>query len=663
MDTSSLASPLSTELCAAFALLGALGLATWGLSKARGWRRLARELSEIGLAMEQSHVGERHRQLYRAFDAVREELWALSGGRPRARAALADLLPAATLLHARGMAGADEWSELREGFLDGLRRPLRLVRAAAGWAVLVGLAGTVLGFSQAIPALHEVLSDPAGNPPAIHAASEGGAGEPQAALPRVQLVLSRLRGVFLATLGGVVGALLLSAAASFGQEPALATASREVARFGSRWLVPLIEAPDTLLDDTLRHELRGYFDEVARRVELVLSPVVTRLARELEKMEGISFGFAENLASGRATIATFHSAVGQLGGAADSGVKELVNIVNSSRDFIRELTELQTQGREQLTAAARTLAGPVEALAGSAKAMDGRLEVLDRRLGDLGTSSIGISSAITEHCVENRDLRQEVSLRSVTFVQELAQVRGILDRLPDLAPGLGSAVAAGLKVEATALLAVWQEQNRQALEAQRGDAAEIAKGIEALANRLEQLETQLAPVPELLRSLLAVELKLGEDLRASAATEPSPAVVPESAGTSPERDRAAAQALADALRPGLVEVRQSIDALRAELAASRRPASPKVAKKGGKAAAISPVLEPPPPAELVVDPNQVLRELRQVLVGTGEAIERATQASERQREAIEKLERVERERQRSRWTLTQWFFGSGRERT
>lgn len=630
--------PLATSLCAALALAGALGLAAWGLIQAHCWRRLSAELGDISVALEQSHASQQHRQLYRSFDNVREELWALSADRRQARAAFERLLPAVAQFHSRGMAGgAEEWAETRDGLLEQLGRPLRLVRVAAGWVVLLGLAGTVLGFSQAIPALHEVLTQPA---PADRAAnSEDSAGNQEAAaVPRVQLVLSRLKGVFLATFSGAVGALLLSGVAALRLEPALGRAAQEVDRFGSRWLVPLIVAPDTLLDDTLRHELRGYFDEVARRVELALSPVVQRLVVELGKMEGLSSGFALNLESGQRTIATFHSAVGQLGSAAAGAVGELVRIVDSSRSFIRELTELQTQGREQLTAAARTLADPVEAMAGSAAAMEQRLEALDRRLEGLGTSTTGIAAAVAELSAGGQSLSKEVGVRSSALSEGLAQAQAALDRLPALAPILASNLSESLHRESFALRGQFQEREQQLVTMQLEATGQVATGLESLATNLGRLERQMAPLPGLVEQLLVVQQALSQELRSMAQAEPSATLSASSLQEAVPKVEAEAQSLTAALQPALSDLRWSIDALRAELAAARKAPAAKVGKKGAKTAVMSPAeAQSVPPAELVVDPNRLLEEIRQSLSGVREAMEKLNEASDLQREGVNAL--------------------------
>jgi hypothetical protein len=330
-----------------------------------------------------------HRQLYQSLDELFSVLLELAKRAPDARTVLSEIVPVVREYHQRALPGGSEaWEEIRESYLEQERQPLRVMRSAAGWVVLIGLAGTVFGFGSAIPALRNVLTTQDA-PSSAQSSEKSEVTSPhrssdaeKAALggQRLSKVLDSLGGVFIATFAGVASALLLSFFAQVGLEPAYVRFSREVDLLGARWFVPLIHAPDTLIDDALRGELKVYFERVSESLESALKPLVHSLSVDLQQMSGLATSFSENIQMGVSTLKTFHDAVARLGGSADGVADQIEKVARISSDFVRELAVLQEKG-------ARALADPANKLADSAIAINARMQLLDGRLDSLGEAT------------------------------------------------------------------------------------------------------------------------------------------------------------------------------------------------------------------------------------------------------------------------------------
>jgi hypothetical protein len=372
------------------ALLLLLGGFAYGIKARLRWTRAQEELRSVRKSLSQLFGDQSHRQLFHSSEGLLSALLEVAETGPQAQAVLDELIPIVREYHGRAMAnGSEAWEEVRDSFLEQERHPIRVVKGAAGWVVLLGLAGTVLGFGTAMPALRNVLTAP-NTVPSTAASSGPSESVPDRAVlagQRLSKVLNSLEGVFSATFAGVFSALLLSILGLVSLEPAFNRYSREVDLLGARWFVPLIHAPDTLVDDALRSELKVYFERVSERLEAVLHPLIRSLSVGLEQMSGLATDFSGNIRMGVSTLETFRDAVARLGGSAEGAVEQLVKIVDLSVNFVRELETLQEKG-------AKTLAVPAERLAGSAAAIDGRIEALDGRLASLGDASRDIAKIV-----------------------------------------------------------------------------------------------------------------------------------------------------------------------------------------------------------------------------------------------------------------------------
>ncbi|MEO6191679.1 MAG: hypothetical protein ABIS20_01600 [Thermoanaerobaculia bacterium] len=377
------------------------------------------ELRAVRHGLDSLFGSQSHRQLYGSSEEVLSALLDQTSGSPQARIALDELIPAIHEYHRRAMAGGSEaWEEIRESYLEQARYPIRMVRGAAGWVVLLGLAGTVLGFGSAMPSLRNVLTskDEVQIAPMVGetASATASTAEPAtAAGKRLARVLDSLEGVFTATFAGVLSALLLSILALTLLEPAYNRLAREVDLLGARWFVPLIHAPDTLVDDALRGELKVYFDRISERMEAVLHPLVRSLSVSLTQMSGLATDFSGNIRMGVSTLETFRDAVTRLGGSAEGAVEQLVKIVSLSTSFVRELETLQEKG-------AKTLAIPAEKLASSATAIETWMGALDGRLESLGNATREVAIMLRERGQGEDTIRKQLA-RTATLVAEQTQ--------------------------------------------------------------------------------------------------------------------------------------------------------------------------------------------------------------------------------------------------
>lgn len=491
------------HLFAAGAVILAVLVILYDLWQRLRWDQAIVELREVSHSLETSYGLRSHRELHHSFDGIIRALLELSKNRPAARWVLDELRPVVAQYHRRSVVGsAGAWDEIRNAFLERKRHPVRLTRAAAGWVVLLGLAGTVLGFMEALPALREVLASQADqvsttSPPAGETSPEAGertepqerldaAGQAALAGQKLNRVLDSLRGVFLATFWGVISAFLLSACNLLLVEPAFDRFADNVDVLGARWFEPLIQPPDTLIDDALRGELRSYFDEIGKRLETVLNPLISQLRLSLEQMSGLASDFSGNIRMGVGTLQTFHAAVKELGGSAQGAVDQLVQIVRTSGDFVREVESLQQKGLDKLT---QSLSGPTEVLAKSAAAMDERVRTLAEQILSLDDSSKAIVAALGAHSEGEAALREDISTNINALRQqmkEMSQLRASVD-----------STAKSLRTELTPLFSRLSQElsDAQALSAKesRSTTEQMAAGVESIRGMLVSLQTLSSP--------------------------------------------------------------------------------------------------------------------------------------------------------------------------
>ncbi len=513
----------------------------YGLGKRYRWARAAAELRDVSRALDTTYGSQGHRNLYHSFEHISNALIELAKRRPAARWVLDELRPVVAQYHRRSVVGsAGAWDEIRNSFLERKRHPVRLTRAAAGWVVLLGLAGTVLGFMEALPALREVLASQAdkvetASRPAEETVPEAGgeAAEPgrldaagEAALTGQKLnrVLDSLRGVFLATFWGVISAFVLSACNLLLLEPAFDRFADDVDVLGARWFEPLILPPDTLIDDALRGELRAYFDEIGKRLETVLNPLISQLRLSLEQMSGLASDFSGNIRIGVGTLQTFHSAVEKLGGSAQGAVDQLVQIVRTSGDFVREVESLQQKG---LAALADALSGPTGILANSAASMDARVQALAGQISALGEASQAIGTAIGEHSQGEAALRQDLSTNVDVLrhqIQEISHLRASVD-----------STAKSLHTELSPLFTILSQdlikaQARSAQES-RSTGEKVAAGVEGIWGMLASLQALASPerlheerraIEELRNAVDSLSHQLGQRTTHQAKQAPQP---------------------------------------------------------------------------------------------------------------------------------------------
>lgn len=409
------------HLFAAGAALLAVLVILSGLRQRSRWSRAVRELRQVSRDLETVYGLRDHRELHSSFEEVFQTLLGFSKNRPGAHRVLEELRPAIAQYHRQPVAGSNgangAWSEIQSSFLERKRQPVRLTRAAAGWVVLLGLAGTVLGFMEALPALRDVLAPPApeaaiatpSRQDKVESAEEQAAAQVARAGQKLNRVLDSLRGVFLATLWGVISAFLLSACTLLLLEPAFDRFADQVDLLGARWFEPLLQSPDNLMDDALRAELRSYFEEISRRLDIVLQPLIGQLRLSLEQMSGLATDFSDNIRMGVDTLGTFHQAVSSLGGSAQSAVDQLVQIVKTSSAFVSEVETMQQKGMANL---AQTLSGPTNLLAGSASAMRDSVEGLAGHVASLARSSQAIETALKTEGQEKAVLRRDLAQQS-----------------------------------------------------------------------------------------------------------------------------------------------------------------------------------------------------------------------------------------------------------
>lgn len=387
------------------------------------WRGRAREIRLIEQKLHGSVHQMDHRALYREYGMTHGSLerTLLEVGRkyPWFRAIAREVED----YHRRQIGEGDGgWTEVLERFLDRPSRRVSALRQTPGLVVLLGLAGTVVGFMEALPALKEAFTPD----------SEGmTAGS-------VIPVLADLSGVFLATLAGVVVAFLLHLFSSFPQG-SLASFSSELDGFGARWLVPVMKAPENLLEQKVQEEVSDEFKRLGVQLQEILQPIVDKLALALESLPQQVERFSSNIRSGEEILQEFHGAVRELGGSAKEAVENLSGVVTSSQEFIREIPRLQGEGRQEFLDAAEQLVEPVREVKVSTGYLTRSAEELSKGVGELKTWAAGLLDALTRQA-ENLSALADPLRRLADSVpgqgERLDQVAGSLERLAESHDGL-----------------------------------------------------------------------------------------------------------------------------------------------------------------------------------------------------------------------------------
>lgn len=423
-----LKSPDMTQACASLALIVAATTLVWGTFRVWWWRRATYELRRLRDSLNKSELSTRnHRALYRSFNDSRQLIRIEAEQGARGLQVVDDLLSEVSQYHrAAATGGSQGWDEIAYRFLQRRGRLLRITRAAASWAVLMGLAGTVLGFVEAIPALRDTLSVETQLRPDNDLEPPSQAGQPgessstdkddsvlSIARGNLVRVLDSLGGVFFATFFGVISALVLYMAAALVFEPIFEAFSGEVELLGQRWFVPLIETPATILDETLRNELQEYFHQVGEALDKTLSPLVKSLSVNLSRMSDVAAGFSENIETGRDTLATFHTAVEKLGRTAGEAVGQVVGIVQTSKGFLQEVRDLQEEGGQRLTQAVAKFVQPTAELTASANSIRLAVDDLSPQIQTMADRSQEIANAVQELSQSQLGKSIEASLKQL----------------------------------------------------------------------------------------------------------------------------------------------------------------------------------------------------------------------------------------------------------
>ncbi|HEX3554593.1 MAG TPA: hypothetical protein VIA62_15330 [Thermoanaerobaculia bacterium] len=405
--------PVPTVVLACAAALLSLLLWFYGLRHWWRWERAIRDLGKIRTEhlAEPEYANLDHRQIHARFREIKSFLDELLAAAPAGALVLRPILDEVTQYRTSAVIGGESgWSDLVTRHVERLHRPLRWMRAAAGWVVLLGLAGTVLGFVDALPRLSAALSAGA---KAAHSASlrevKGAEGpeevtDPakQSAASEVDEVFRSLGGVFLATLSGVCSALWLYCWATVFERRYEKLAS-EVEILGRRWFVPLMQSPDTVLDEAVRKELGEYFIGLSQQLVGALSPLVHQFSEALGRMSVVADDFSANIARGSQTLGAFQTAVDTLHISARETGSRLIEATEMARQFLHHLQKLRQLGDDKLVETAGLLAIPSRSLAGSAEGLRKTLESVEQGVEKISTAAVQIADS---HKAEVDQLRK-----------------------------------------------------------------------------------------------------------------------------------------------------------------------------------------------------------------------------------------------------------------
>jgi hypothetical protein len=392
--------PFPTVALACAAVLLSLFLWLYGLRHWWRWKHAIQDLGRIRTERlaEPEYANLDHRQIHAQFREIKFFLDKLLAAAPAGTLVLRPILDEVTQYRTSAVIGGESgWSDLVARHVERLHRPLRWMRAAAGWVVLLGLAGTVLGFVDALPRLSAALSE--GAKASLRAAKEGGGAGEEAPSPakrsaasEVDEVFRSLGGVFLATLAGVCSALWLYCWAMLFERRYEKLAS-EVEILGRRWFVPLMQSPDTVLDEAVRKELGEYFIGLSQQLVGALSPLVDQFSKALGRMSAVAEDFSSNIARGSQTLGSFQTAVEILYGSAGETRSRLNEVTETARQFLEDMQKLKQFSDEKLTRAAVELSFPMRSLAGSAEGLKKTLASVKEGVEAIGIAAVRIADS------------------------------------------------------------------------------------------------------------------------------------------------------------------------------------------------------------------------------------------------------------------------------
>ncbi len=458
--------PVSTILFGLIAVGTAAFCLAIAVPRALRWKATTGDLQELMEEMGRCpYATKKHRSLYANAAGVMAEIRERSGGHPGAREVVDEIWPRVDMHRRAGvLGGTSEWDEISDWFLQRHYRTIRLLRAAAGWVVLMGLAGTVLGFLEALPLLKNELdagtlrgaassvklsepgAEPAGDDPPATASSDTSIDRAALTASILAKLFGSLGGVFVATFCGVISALFLYIGGTGYVEPAFEDFAAGLEAFGRRWYVPLLQAPDTLVDESLRSELRTYFDEIGKRFDDSLSPVIKKLERGLERMTVLSTQFSTNIQAGRDTITTFQTAVSGLGKAAESTVGNMERVAGTLQSFLQQVQALQQQGGRQI---AEAVGPPSRLIAQSAANLDTQISGLGPFLEQARQDGKAFRDLVLEQAGEMNDQLELVAASSKSANQAISDQTQRLAAISAGLLGIGPNIATALSERLT----------------------------------------------------------------------------------------------------------------------------------------------------------------------------------------------------------------------
>lgn len=416
--------PPSTMAAAAVAVV----LALWAIGKAlvaaTRWRALRRAAEAVdaavaerwraisgGDALARSGL-DRHRLYHERGKAMIAAAAEALAGRGRRAVPLRELIDEVDQAHAMHRTGGDGgWDDLLGRFLERQRQPIDRLRQFAGIVVLVGLAGTVLGFIDALPELRSAFAP----------VSDGAPGTGESL--RVVGVLGGLGGVFVATLFGVASAavLYLVAIACDGWFGRFAERLESV---GQRWLATLMQAPGSPLEQVFRHEVEKKFEHLGDRLVDILSPVVTDLRAALETMPPLVERFSQSVVRSQVLLDEYRSGVERLGGSAEAAVGALERVVKVSVGFAEEVPRLQAESRQQVAEAVERLELPIAALSGAVGRLESKIAEIGVQVGAVAETAVAIVSSADRLEAEAGAIEGALERHSASFEELVTSLAG-----------------------------------------------------------------------------------------------------------------------------------------------------------------------------------------------------------------------------------------------
>jgi len=527
--------PTTTRGCAVLAVAITAVALCWSIWRLWRWRRERRLLDSISTDLS-THAPFSTLQPAELFQRAEEAIkWMRQEGCLKREAAgqgmvgelvreVEDLLPV------RRSGGDGGWESILARFHEMLHLPVTLLRQAAGWVVLIGLMGTVLGFIEALPHLRNAFA---------------GAGDAMTAKSTGEFlgVLSGLGGVFLATLAGVGCAIVLYALALL-----LSSLSEQLVsaadRLGQRWFVPMLRAPDSVFGEETAREIERRFSDLRDQFGQILNPVVGQLKEALAEVPKQVEDFSANIEKGRLILDGFHGAVKTLGTSADAAVQGLTTVARESVEIVKKLPDLQAKGREEFLEAARELATPIESLSSIGKNLAASVETLSTKVEKLDVTSEVLRTSVETHESDVDTFRQELRASAAQSSQQVEAIHAIADsvaqavgqsqnlhqridaavaRMPDPQAQLEAVGRLAAAAEAQRDLA---EQSREIVVGLQGTLGSMAAAVQRLEQAQDSMESVKVEIPEIgtLRDTVASFREVAEDWRGS--SPPQRGVIP-----------------------------------------------------------------------------------------------------------------------------------------